>query len=150
MKLKIYLRSKFILLFIPLIYSSCNERTPNLIAGDEYKIWDLQDTSSNGVISIVGCYYFTRKGHCAYFMYSENPDRKEKRVDVQKGSDYDYKRTWHVIDARTIEFTGFPCRIIKINEDTLQLYCKDYFRRPNFFMVKSKDQTRIAGYNENK
>lgn len=132
-----------ILVFLLLNTTSCgNNNTYDFIAGDDYKVWDLQRIDSDGDLHVVGCYYFDRKGYSNYFRYAYDENGEIIRVNAYKEGNYPYPRKWKIIDKKTIEFMGAPCKIIKLDKDTFHLYCEKFYRNPDFLMVKSKDQTR--------
>jgi len=145
-----YRSIKILLVLLTLGTSSCKPNISRVIAGKEYKIWELQYTyKDGGSTSIPGFYYFNTNGHWAYFAYYSDIDRKDgpgKRIE-RKSTDSNYEGTWHVIDRNTIKFIGGESwKILKLNEDTMNLHCDKFSRKPDLFLVKSKNQMPIEGF----
>lgn len=151
MKYRTYRLIKILFVLFLLGTSSCKPNISKLIAGEEFKIWELHETYRGDGTFNPGFYYFNTNGRWAYFVYYSNIDRRdgpENRIK-RKSTDSNYDGTWHVIDRNTIEFIGsYPWKILKLNEDTLHLYCDTFSLNPNLFLVKSKDQTPIEGFDE--
>jgi len=150
MKYRIYQLIKLLFVLFVLGTSSCKPNISELIAGKEYKIWELQYTyPGGGKKSIPGFYYFNRNGKWAYFIYYSNIDRRDSHLNrmERKRTDNSYEGTWRVIDRNTIEFFGGrPWKLLKLSEDTLHLFCNEFSLNPNLLLVKSKDQTPIEGF----
>lgn len=126
---------KFKLLFSFLLLGCAKsndfEEVKYMIAGKEYKLWDMQNEKHPDRKPSSG-FYINQNGEAIKFDYRDGFSREE-----HNDGDVAHSNDWKLLSIDSIEFWGSKCKIEKITNDTFVI--SNIAERT--ILIQSKNQT---------
>lgn len=121
-----------LVLYIFIMINACNKLPSNeeLIRGDSYKYWVIEEQSLEDSINIVD--YLDKNGKWLRF---EQNNKGKFIMDNDEYSDFIYIKTWELKNDSIINFGGTNYNIIKLTIDTMIIYNKESERFTTFISL---------------